>query len=425
MNNANALFKVMKLDGTTDSGARLRCAKVFNTITGDEEGNIAQDAFVQKADGSVYARVLGRFDAQPTEIEVYVGEIAVGDVLQDVNDADNNFTITVINSTTQVLAPLGKGNDPVNSYDDYEGAKITVDTSKVRMISDLIYYEGKNNRFDQMEAQMNSDKGIALNYSTFRNSKFTLTEDDGVTSYGQKKTIEYNRNINVANAVLRSIHWNMYPSGTQNKSAFPYQGKAKYNPLLLKYCSRASLVEGGNRYQVVLNSVPYFSSEIQESMVAYREMNKVFGNMHSLNKACWQGYDQARQLDNWNTDTALSDANPSLQPGFSVLDSNTTATAQYELSDVRSGLVNHTWNGISQHHARGMSCMSGTSFKLVPNEQMLFNGQRIGSLPVSLELKFDHTYHPYYSGECTLSIFAEVEQQAILKNGHVTIVTPS
>ena len=192
--------------------------------------------------------------------------------------------------------------------------------------------------------------------------------------------------------------WNVYPSGTQSKQELPYYGQQKLNPLLLKYCSRASAVQGGETFNVNINSVPYYSSQLQTDMRFFRELNKCHGNMF-VNKGTYQLWNQCRQLD--NGDATLTDNAPSVQPGFTDLDDNTAPTQKYELRDVKSAIVKDGWNGISQHHLRGMNKVNGVSFLSIIHSDaanalraqrlMVMRVKDVGKIPHSRKTTYGQT----------------------------------
>jgi hypothetical protein len=335
-----------------------------------------------------------------------------------VKKEDGTASTATIEVHTGTMTTVGLGYDPVWSYDSQDGEKISVDTPRVMLTTDIIYY--MDGRQEQDFKTMNSS-GIKMTYTQFRNVVSSLPDDDGVTAYNQVVTQPYTRQIGFSNEVLRSLHYNIYPSGTQSKEAFPYYNKNKLNPFLLKYCSRASLNRDGMRWNMQINSVPYYSSQLQTDMRQFRELNKVFGNMF-INKGCYQGWNQCRQLDNPQVD--LSDAAPSQQAGFTKMDSNVAPTQKYELSDVKSAIANAHWHGVNQHHLRGMNHTNGVSFKLV-DANVPGNGIAIGSSALILDWEYDSTYDPSFSGSATLSAYGEVERGFVLKGGQIAVTAAS
>ena len=111
----------------------------------------------------------------------------------------------------------------------------------------------------------------------------------------------------------------------------------------------------------------------------------------------------------------MSDAAPSAQPGFSDIDDNTEPTQQYQLSDVKSAVVMDSWNGISQHHLRGMNKINGCSFELIEGANVPGNGAQIGSQNIDINYSFAHTLDVGGSG--TLNLYGKTERMLVLKNG--------
>lgn len=333
-----------------------------------------------------------------------------------VKKEDGTASTATINLHTGAQTTVGIGYDPVFSYNSVAGEKISVDTPRCFITTDLIYY--MDGRAEKDAKTMNS-AGIRMTYTQFRNVTSSLPEDDGITDYNQVVTQSYTRQIGFSNEVLRSLHFNIYDSGTQNKEKLPHYNKNKLNPLLLKYSSRASNARDGMRWNMQINSVPYYSSQLQTDMRQFREFNKVFGNMF-INKGTYCSWNQCRQLD--NPAGPLTDADPSLQAGFTKMDSNVEPTAKYEMSDVKSAIANAHWHGINQHHLRGKNHTHGVSFKLV-DANVVGNGMQIGSAPVVLDWEFDSTLE--CGGSAVLSAYGEVERAFLLKNGKIEVSSAS
>ena len=310
----------------------------------------------------------------------------------------------------------GLGWDPVFNYSSDE--KIKVDTTNVFITTDIIYYE--DGRMERDAKQMN-DKGIQMMYTQFRHFKSTMTDDDGVSDYGQVVAQPYNRLLGFSNDVVRTMMFNLYPSGTQSKEQFPYYNQSKTNPLLLKYCSRASLHQDGLRWNLNVNSVPYFSSQLETDFRQFRELCKCYGNMF-INKGQYQGWSQCRQIA--DRTTTMTDADPSVQPGFSKLESNTDPTRQYELSDLKGSVCNQGWQGLDQSWLRGMNHINAVSFKFMDGN-VQGNGVQVGNMPIDLNLVYDSTYNPWYSGPMTLSLWGEVERFFQIKSGVVSVTSSS
>ena len=179
-------------------------------------------------------------------------------------------------------------------------------------------------------------------------------------------------------------------------------------------------MKDGFRFNLNINSIPYYSSQVETDLRMFRELNKCHGNFY-VNKGLYQAWPQARQ-DKWSN--PLTDAAPSAQPGFSDLDANTTPTLQYEVNDRKAAIVNQGWNGINQKWLRGMGHFNGVAFKM-SDQNVLGNGVAVGSQQVDLTIEYDSTYDPWYSGTCTLSLFGEVERRMVINKGVVAITTAS
>jgi hypothetical protein len=170
-----------------------------------------------------------------------------------------------------------------------------------------------------------------------------------------------------------------------------------------------------------INSVPYYSTQVDDDMRAYTELSKCKGQFY-VNKAQYMGWTACRQLD--NPTAALSDAAPSKQPGFCDLDDATLATKQYEINERKAGISNQSYEGVNQAWLRGMAHYMGVNFQL-SEVNVMGNGLQVGSTPVDMNLDFVNTYNPYYSGSGTLTLFAEVERRLAFQNGVVILQTAS
>ena len=407
-------YKVYKDDGTTDSGAKLVLCKGVASVTTTGAADIDNLQMIYTDNQEKFAIAL-KEDGAITELMTVIGTPAQGDVYKNGNG--DELTIDSFTSESSILSTK-LGWDPIWSYDSItSGNKINIDTGRVFIATDIIYDE---NRY-QADMKAMGDKGISRVYTQFRHLQTDLTDQDNVTGYAQVNSMNYNRLIGNSNQVVRSLLFNMYPSGTMNnanKEKFPYHGLVKQNPLLLKYCSRGSLNQNGVRVNVNVNSVPYYSSELQTDMRAYRELNKCYGNMF-LPKAAYQAWNQCRQLDDDATQAVLTDAAPSKQPGFTRLQ-DFKPTRKYELSDVKSGMVADGWNGISQHWLRGMQRPNGICFKYMDGN-VGSNGAVVGSMPMDLNIQYDATFNPWYSDQSTLSLYSEVERVFTLRNGQISV----
>ena len=366
-------------------------------------------------------------DDRPTGLNVISGSFADGARLDKQGDDTTYCTLTAITTDADARTTWetnGLGLDPIFNFNDNNESqgKVNVDTANVFLTTDLIFYQdGKMER--DMKQMMNG--GISVNYTQFINVKSDFTDAaDQVADYGQSQTQTNNRLIGFSNSVIRSIMFNCYNSGTVPGDAatsdLPYVGQPKVNPLLNKYHSRGSLVKDGFRFNLNINSIPYYSSQVETDLRMFRELNKCHGNFY-VNKGLYQSWPQARQ-DRWS-DT-LTDAAPSAQPGFSDLDANTTPTLQYEVNDRKAAIANQGWNGINQKWLRGMGHYNGVAFKM-SDQNVQGNGVAVGSQQVDLTIEYDSTYDPWYSGTCTLSLFGEVERRMTINKGVVAITTAS
>ena len=413
----NAPLEVHHSDGT-DSGAQLLISVQQVVLTSTKTGTINTFDYLRNEDGTKECFVLAVEDGEVVEVLMTLnGDPVVNEKFTSVNDEDNYITINAITQTTNLMKAQF-GYDPVFSYESVPGGKIHVDTSNTMISTDIIYFMDGKPEAD-MKA-MNSENGIVKLYTQFHNVKTTLTEKNPVNSYGTKEIVSYNRLLGFSNSVLRSLIWNVYPSGTYENEALPYYGKNKMNPLLLKYCGRASAVQGGETFNVNINSIPYYSSELESDMRFFRELNKCFGNMY-LNKGTYQLWNQCRQLDAGTA--TLENDKPSVQPGFTDLDDNTKPTRQYQLSDVKSAIVMDSWNGISQHNLRGMNKINGVSFELYPGANVPGNGAQIGSTLVDMNLTFAHTYE--VGGQGTMNLYGVVERVLKLHRGTISVTSAS
>ena len=409
----NQTYTVYKADKTTDSGARLVLCKGVANVTTTGAGDIDNLQMIATDAGKVAFAL--KSNGAITELMSVIGTPAEGDVYK--NTDSDELTIDTFTGESAILSTK-LGWDPIWSYDSItNGNKITIDTGRVFIATDILYDEVRY--ASDMKAM--GDKGVQRVYTQFRHLQTDLTDQDNVSGYGQVDTMNYNRLIGNSNQVVRSLLFNMYPSGTMNnanKSKFPYAGLVKQNPLLLKYCSRGSLNQNGVRVNVNVNSVPYYSSELQTDMRSYRELNKCFGNMF-LTKAAYQAWNQCRQLDDDANQATLTDAAPSQQPGFTRLQ-DFKPTRKYELSDVKSGMVADGWNGISQHWLRGMQRPNGICFKYMDGN-VAGNGVQCGSMAMDLNVQYDATFSPWFSDQSTLSLYSEVKRVFTLRNGQISV----
>jgi hypothetical protein len=134
------------------------------------------------------------------------------------------------------------------------------------------------------------------------------------------------------------------------------------------------------------------------------------------------GWTACRQLDNPNA--ALSDVAASKQPDFCDLDDATIATKQYEINERKAGISDQSYEGVNQAWLRGMAHYMDVNVQLSP-VNVMGNGLQVGSTPVDMNLDFVNTYHPYYSGDGSLTLFVEVKRRFAFQNGVVILQTAS
>ena len=319
-----------------EGGAKIYFVKDILTITNTAgAGAFAIGDVVQVPNEATNQAVVIAIDGnnRPTTLHVIKGAFDDGDDLEKASDDTITCSIDEITDTEENFQTVGLGLDPIFNFDDNNenDGKINVDTANVFLATDLIFYmDGKQER--DMAQMMNGV--ITVNYTQFINVKSDFTDAaDQVADYGESQTQTNNRLIGFSNCVLRSLMFNCYNSGTvpgdAATSPLPYVTHPKVNPLLNKYHSRGSLVKDGFRFNLNINSIPYYSSQVETDLRMFRELNKCHGNFY-VNKGLYQAWPQARQ-DKWTA--TLTDAAPSGQPGFTTLDSITEPTKQYEVND--------------------------------------------------------------------------------------------
>ena len=353
--------------------------------------------------------------APATEVQIDVPQLAAVEEITAYGNEDSNF-----NSVSGLCL------DPIYNFDTYangaitESQKIKIDTSNVYLQVDIVYY--MDGTTETMREKMMTPEGLSHTYTSFINTTSSFVNDNAVASYGQTDTTSENRLIGLSNSTVRNIMWYVYNSGKQNNDKFPYKEFSKSRlPLLNKYHARSSLSMGGTKYNMNINSVPYYSTQVDDDMRAYTELSKCKGQFY-VNKAQYMGWTACRQLD--NPTAALSDAAPSKQPGFCDLDDATLATKQYEINERKAGISNQSYEGVNQAWLRGMAHYMGVNFQL-SEVNVMGNGLQVGSTPVDMNLDFVNTYNPYYSGSGTLTLFAEVERRLAFQNGVVILQTAS
>ena len=353
--------------------------------------------------------------APAADVDITVPGIANTEAITAYGNEDSNF-----NSTSGLCL------DPIYNFDDYannavsNSQKIKIDTPNVFLQTDIIYY--MDGTTQALQKQMMSPGGLPHTYTSFINTTSSIANGNDVTSYGKTDVVSENRLLGLSNSTVRNLLWYVYNSGNQSNVQFPYYNKPKNRlPLLNKYHARSSLAMGGNRYNMNINSIPYYSTEVDDDMRAYTELSKCKGVFY-VNKAQYMGWTACRQLDNYTG--TLSDANPSKQPGFCDLDDATKTTLQYQINPRKAGISNQSYEGVDQSIMNGMACYHGVSFML-SGANVMGNGMAVGSTPVDMNLQMTNTYNPFYSGSGTLTIFAELERRLAFVNGSVVLQTAS
>ena len=358
-----------------------------------------------------------------TKLGIVAGTFVVGNFL----DGAIAKAITVYGAPeTTFNAQSGLCLDPIYNFDDYVNAvvsnsqKIKIDTPNVFLQTDIIYY--MDGTTQSLQQKMMSPEGLSHTYTSFINTTSSIGKGNDVTSYGKTDVVSENRLIGLSNSTVRNLMWYVYNSGNQSNEKFPYSGKPKNRlPLLNKYHARSSLAMGGNRYNMNINSIPYYSTEVDDDMRAYTELSKCKGVFY-VNKAQYMGWTACRQLDNQTA--TMTDAVPSKQPGFCDLDDATKPTLQYQINPRKAGITNQSYEGVDQSWMNGMACYHGTNFQ-ISSANVMGNGMAVGSTPVDMNLQMTNTYNPFYSGSGTLTIFAELERRLLFQNGGVVLQTAS
>ena len=359
-----------------------------------------------------------------TKIGLLVGSFAVGNFL----DGAIAKAITAYGAEDSTFnSTSGLCLDPIYNFDDYDAGgnptnsqKIKIDTPNVYLQVDIIYYLDGTTK--SLQEKMMSPQGLPHTYTSFINTTSSIATGADVSSYGQTDVVTENRLIGLSNSTVRNLMWYVYNSGNQSNVKFPYYGKPKNRlPLLNKYHARSSLAMGGNRYNMNINSIPYYSNEVDDDMRAYTELSKCKGQFY-VNKAQYMGWTACRQLDNYTG--IIDDANPSKQPGFCDLDDATEPTLQYQINPRKAGITNQSYEGVDQSFMNGMACYHGVNFML-SSANVMGNGMAVGSTPVDMNLEMTNTYNPFYSGSGTLTLFADLERRLIFQNGQVVLQTAS
>ena len=367
----------------------------------------------------------------PTKMGVYMGAFADGDHLEKSDDNTKTGDIKTIDTgnSYETVATNGLGLDPIYNFENYDSngdvlddAKLKVHTPGVFLLTDLLYF--MDGSTEQELAQINS-KGLPFVYTQMVANVSSLTSKANVADYGSSDSQQFTRYMNLSNSVVRNVFFHISNSGTYDRENMPYYGMKKHhNALLNKYHARSSLVQDGFRYNLTINSKPYYANEVQGSMRAFRELDKCFPGKHFfVNKGMWMADNQCRQLDN---DTVIANATPTLQPGFCDLDDAAKGTKRYEINERKSAIANQGYGGVDQAWLRGQGRYNGVSLMTFPElKNVQNNGYPIGATPVDMNVEFYDTYDSKYSGTGTFVSFAEIERKLAFYKGEVVLQTAS
>jgi hypothetical protein len=388
-----------------DFGALTGTFAVGDKIKTTEDADAV--AYVADIDGS----------ARPTSIYYHTGAFDDGDTISTI-DGSNNLVVGSFDSVN-LAEVVGLNASGQYAYDNnaVNDEHIQVCTDKVQMLADIIYYE--DDTVANMMKQMKQG-GVQQVYTEYRNIQTTCTQTE-VSTYNDKNSFEHIRLIGFSNEVLRNLLIQNIPDSSQEQDnkEFPEFGLAKKNPLLGVYCSRDSLVRDGVELNVIVNSIPFFSSNLNFNPQFYEELTYCHNAPLYVPHAGYCGWTSAKQLDN-------NAADQSAQPAFSTLDSLTEATSRYELNDRCAGMCNQLYEGIGQENLRGNLNYMGLSFMTSPAKSVLGNGIAVGAQAVEIQYTYNTTYSPLYNGNTVLNIYGEVERILNLdQNGRITVSSAS
>ena len=346
----------------------------------------------------------------------------------------NNIACTVLsgsgnNANFNITAISNQWN--LENYNSHAaGQKIPIDTANVRLVADYIFYE--DGKQEMVAKQMMSEQGLAMTYTQFRNVNCTLNSNLSQCSSvadGASSEEKYTRQVGLANEIVRQMTWqlnatgNMPNDGINTNDAVTISAK---NPLLLDYCSQGSLVEGGMKHQVTVNSVPYYPSDIDHEQHAYVLHKECFDSHLYLPLSMYNGATSCKQRDD------STDASTSVQPGFSdirytgaaysdAIAGALSGSRKYSINKRKGGICNQLCRGLEQQkYMTGRGAYRGISFKLGKGNVM-GNGIAVGSVPVVLDLTHNFVKEDYFNRNLKLNLWAEVERQFVIKNGFVSV----
>lgn len=439
------------IDNTPENVARFLCPGLEDNKT----FRIEQTGSNNDAEATIASQIYGS-GAAPLTTGALVNTFAVGNTIQVTGDATKTAVVLAIAANaptvigiltgdwsglapnialTQVSAPAnatcnitgawalanqvrvdaGLGCVSLAGYDAAGTAKINIKADKVRMSTDLIFYE--DGRMERDAEEMMSGEGLVRVYTQFRNVKSSVTGVNNIDAAGNTKS-ETVRLMGLSNEVMRSLLIQDFPSGTQSIATQENYNVAKKNPLLLDYCSRDSLVEDGVELQVIINSVPRYPAPIDFGPHFFTELAEVFQAPMYVPHGAYNGASSCKQRDT----QALTDN--SSQPGFQTLDSQAAQTNRYEINDIKAGIANQNFEGINQKYLRGFLKYYGLSFKKMPGN-FQGNGIACGAQAIEVNYNYQHTQNAYYSGQSNLNMYAEVERLFQLKQGKVSVTNAS
>ena len=378
------------------------------------------DTIEVNGDATKTAQVLEVVANAPTIINILSGDwsgVALPFQVNQTNGAAN-ATCNITGAfalANQVRVDAGLGCVGLSGYDAAGTAKINIKADKVRMSTDLIFYE--DGRMERDAEEMMSGEGLVRVYTQFRNVQSTVTGANDIDANGNQKT-ETVRLMGLSNEVMRSLLIQDFPSGNQTIADQENFGVAKKNPLLLDYCSRDSLVEDGVELQVIVNSVPRYPAPIDFGPHFFTELAEVFQAPMYVPHGAYNGASSCKQRDT----QALTDN--SSQPGFQTLDSQADQTDRFQINDIKAGIANQNFEGINQKYLRGFLKYYGMSFKKMPGN-FQGNGIACGAQAIEVNYNYQHTENAYYSGQSNLNLYAEVERLFQLKQGKVSVTNAS